>query len=1405
MNKLGIKINFKHTLITGSILAIMYAAFIVLCRIAPFGDRTFLMFDMKRQYVDYYAYLRSVIKGDNNILYSFSTTLGSGTLGFFAYYLSSPFLLLLCLFPQAYVPAGITLIIGIKLIIAGMIMDGFLQYYLRRNSGIVIFIGAISWGFSSFLISQSMNMMWTDVIILFPLFIWSLDRLIDTGRYWAYLVILSVMLLLNYYICYQVLIFAALWTIVRVIERQERNFGKTIGKVALYTILAPCICAAVLLPTALELANSPKDITQLGLETQGKNLSIIDVLSKIPSWSYDEIEPRFGFPQIFCGVIFIFLICLFFTSKKISIRKRLCMLGLLGIYMLSFCSDYVNLFMHAGMEPSGHPYRQAFMWIFLVIICGCEALNNIDNQKEILVGISGAISLVCIKLALNTSYDHISEMTIRVNAILVMTYVVLIVLVMCAYRFKKLAVINVLLVMIMLVNILDMFGNAFYTYDWESKHCNSYVEYVGGVKNTKPVVDSIMEMDDSFFRMENITPRQQNDGMQYVYNGVTHYSSAGLTYVRYLLQRMGYNDDSLYTHYGHDNTVAADMILGIKYLLSDGSVATHPDYECINESGIGAKELGMNINDGGRYVYLNRYALSPAIMVTDYELDGIGMDIERLSSDNWYECLPADNPFALQEDILSRIAGREVNLFTEAQTLVNEYVEDGGNVNREYIITPAIDGELYMYLNNIYGMSQGMSVMLNGEFVSTYGNEAALKILNLGYYNAGESVNVTIYGGSPEPCFGTEFFVSEDINAISKVYEDISKQNVAIRKLSSSHLQMNTPAGNGIFMTIPCEKGWHIKVDGETIIPTSVYGAFTYVEIPEGDNADESHIVEMRFVPEGLVLGAIVSCIAILGIILFSTFRTKLKLDIWAKRLGQINKTNLIKLGFVLGIIVLFIGVLERESKGRDYENELLYARIDKQKINVFVQDGEKYIFLPSYATEDKVDYSYSLKKTMQQEKVNVLKSANISTIYIQTASGTLDGIYANKDYSETGKITCINPNGTTDYSGALSSIQGHGNYSWNSEVWTKKPFGIKLDKTGRLFELGNCKNYTLIANASDPTLMRNDIAREMEAALEVPFSHKGVMADLYINGDYLGVYYLCDNLDISEEQIDITNLEEAMKVLYSGVNVRNLPINETVEYKGRDYPEEPDDITGGYLVEREFCDRYRVEYPNLTSGFMIDSGEDFIVKSPTYCSVGEITYIRSIFNDIDLALGAEDGYSEVSGKRYSELIDVDSFAKRYLVDEVSKNYDAGNSSAFFYKDIDANGGLVNYGPGWDYDMTFGSYQDWMDYEDPSEITFGQCGEESNQWYRKLYNRPDFEELVKKHYSEDILPYINSLLTKEIDTKREFMSAAYEMEAIRWKSMYEECGIMVGSDEAFDVLKSFVTIRSEALSKEWCE
>lgn len=832
---------------------LMYIALLCLCHITPFGEKTWIMYDLKRQYVDFYSYYKTIVSGESNIFYSFSTALGSGILGFFIYYLSNPLFLIFCLFRAEQFPLAVSIMIGITLVLAAIIMDLFLQWYLGTyadpdGSRCWIWIFSIAWSFSGFLIAHSMNMMWTDVVILLPLILYFLEIMLREKRIAiGYILVLAVMLILNYYITYQVLIFLGLWTLMRLwLTRSDKPF-KEMTRVAFATVISVAMDAVLLLPAAFELANSPKDITRLGLEASGKNISPLDVFSKAFLFCYDANQPRFGLPQIYVGILLLLLFISFFTLKEIDKRERIAF-GILFLFLIaSFCIDYMNLFWHAGMEPSGHPYRQAPVCVFTMLLCSARAFAAMHHSESGIKTKSILFSMVVLvgiwMMLARSEYEYVNKKMLITNLLMIVLYAVLLCL-NSKKNIKKSKLDTFYLILLTTVLAAELLANAVFTYPYIAQKCENSSEYADKITANRSVVGEIKMEDPSFYRMESLTPRQQNEAMMYNFKGVTHYSSAGMTYVRYFLQKCGYNDDTLYTHYGHDNTVAMDSILGIKYLVTEDTSVVHPSY------------IQQSTPDGGVFSYVNPYFAGVAFATDTFaDCKTKWENFEDIMSIGSPKEIMA-NPFDLQEDLVSRLVGEQTVIFKPADTMEN-YLDEH---TIEYIVTPSIDGELYMYIDGLDELSQGMAIYRGDEFLTSYGNASCYKVLNLGYSAKDHPITIQVYVENDEPIFGEALFRSEDLSVIEEASEQLSHTGFDIKQISSSHLEMSVPEAKGIWTSIPYEEGWNISLNGKGVDPICIYGALMY--IPTG----EAGKLEMVFVPVGFKAGAMISIIAILGL-----------------------------------------------------------------------------------------------------------------------------------------------------------------------------------------------------------------------------------------------------------------------------------------------------------------------------------------------------------------------------------------------------------------------------------------------------------------------------------------------------------------------------------------------------------
>ena len=259
-----------------------------------------------------------------------------------------------------------------------------------------------------------------------------------------------------------------------------------------------------------------------------------------------------------------------------------------------------------------------------------------------------------------------------------------------------------------------------------------------------------------------------------------------------------------------------------------------------------------------------------------------------------------------------------------------------------------------------------------------------------------------------------------------------------------------------------------------------------------------------------------------------------------------------------------------------------------------------------------------------------------------------------------------------------------------------KKPYQIKLDKKTDLLETGDkankSKTWVLLANAYDGTSMRDAAAYSLASALgtRAPIEFRAV--DLYYDGQYRGAYMLCEKVQINSGRVDINNLEDANDAVNGGVNYQL--VEGANSYGNRmKYAEglkNPSDITGGYLIEFD-----QERYVNEDSWFSVDTGSGvlyFVCKSPEVLTKDEAEYLSDRFQEFFDAV-RNGGVNPNTGKTTADYCDIDSLARLYWLNEITKCVDGLNySSTYFYKNSDTSGdSRFVFGPAWDFDLAMGN------------------------------------------------------------------------------------------------------------------
>lgn len=426
-------------------------AVIILCSIGawPFiGPNSPLVLDMNSQYVYFFANLRSILLGENSILYSWSRSLGGEFLGMYAYYLASPLSWLVVLFPADMITDAIWLMLVLKIGICGLTMSIFLQNKYPSNINRVI-IFSVLYAFCGYNLAYMSNIMWLDVVMWLPLLIMGLERLLLTGKGILYTSILALIILSNYYIGFMVCIFVFLYTIYYYITiwRPDSAMQHSmihalvtpVLRVLLCSLVAVAMSAIILFPAyySLQFGKISPEHTHFHLNLHEIFHNTIDVLSKLFFGHPDTIQPT-GIPFVYSGTLTLITLPLYFASPEIKRREKIGAGCLILTLLVSMVIPSIDILWHGGQTPNWMNARYSFLFSFVLIVLAYRGFGEAKGVKNSCYIITGVTLLLLLTLMwfqrYGDRYEYISRkgynyniLIIYVNVILVVFYLSLIV------------------------------------------------------------------------------------------------------------------------------------------------------------------------------------------------------------------------------------------------------------------------------------------------------------------------------------------------------------------------------------------------------------------------------------------------------------------------------------------------------------------------------------------------------------------------------------------------------------------------------------------------------------------------------------------------------------------------------------------------------------------------------------------------------------------------------------------------------------------------------------------------------------------------------------------------------------------------------------------------------------------
>ncbi len=530
----------------------------------------------------------------------------------------------------------------------------------------------------------------------------------------------------------------------------------------------------------------------------------------------------------------------------------------------------------------------------------------------------------------------------------------------------------------------------------------------------------------------------------------------------------------------------------------------------------------------------------------------------------------------------------------------------------------------------------------------------------------------------------------------------------------------------------------------------------------------------------------------------------------------KINTSSLSGLPILLIITALLIGItvchplLDSDAAQLIIEpgNSRLYLSDYNQTIKGWDDSGRTLFFIPSYVKISHVEQTGSDYRLLSEdgEIIQDIEPNQIEKVMVKTDTGEMIpweiGFFFSKnlhtinvslkdidfpdidhDRYVSGSVIVISPTGRVCFKQENILLKGRGNGSWRYTLdGGKRPYQIKFPERTSLCNLPPSDKWALIANAEDETKIRSKLVYDMAHDIDMEYAIDSDWVDLYINNEYLGNYLLCHEPSIGEFDLNIPDLDILSKPYRDSRQIL------TDDLKGYDYDISPVP-KGGYLIEKQIDEFYQTK----NSGF-IYNGIPFSIKSPSEASISEVEYVHDFVDKVDSSIHND--------SPQTALIDVYSFARRYLLEEISMNYDSAASSYYYY--IKPSEDRLFAGPNWDQDWAFGKSSSFQNYTDDMSTVY-MIRESLDpsltvlDWDTCLRNNSDYEDYLASTFN-NYCPIFEKYLSYRIDEYYDKLKYSLYADYIRWHG-YEDNDNVI--QDEYKYLKFFLYNRLTYLAGEY--
>ena len=863
----------------------------------PFGQYSMLYSDMYHQYYPFFVAFRRSLRTGQSLLYNWSIGMGIDYLGLISYYLASPLNLLSVLVPEKLLLSYFSLLMPIKLGLAGLFFALMLKKLYGKNDFSITVFGGL-YALCAWALGYQWNVMWLDSFALLPLVVLGEIALLREKRFFLYTVALFFAVFSNYYVGFFVCVFVALVFVCYEICRFPgwKRAGLDLVRIALFSLLAIGMTAILELPALAALQTTQSSVNQfpkgfrMNIATKNTLKGLLDAMRQVAGNMGGGLEPNFkeGLPNLYCGVGTILLAWLFLMAKEVKLRDKVCCVTLLLFFMLSFIIRQLDYIWHGFHFPNMIPYRFSFLYSFVllymayrgwllrrrfraahilaaalltagVLCCSKDLLTTqgvdfLDGTLEIpvyilynlgfLIAFTGALLYGTIRLPVpeNPTPEEIGDIRYRQSR--------------CRVYARR---------GVLAVAVIELTANllAFGLYFPGT----SVRDYPKGTEAAASMFRYLKEREkEPFYRAETTHSQTLNDDALNGYNGISAFTSSANVRVTEFMKALGYGAKNTYNRYCfEESSPVANLFLDLKYMIErDGRDRTS---SVISEVHHYEKEYLLE-----NTAYLPLGFLAEETLA---ELDFSG----------------GDNAFFFQNALFSAATGLDANVWTPIVGSGMTVLGNGTQVEESQVQGRVSYGECetgayvsYFFTADRPGFAcihldlpkrNDFVVAVNG--VDMYRETISLpQMLAVGDLNPGDAVEVRVLCKKDETGSMTVTAALLD--------EDLFRWGYSILNASTLHLtsfrqtrvegSIRCDRDGLLYTSVPQNGNWHLYVDGQEVEPTLVGDCMISVPLSQGE-----HSIVLKYRNRAFALGAAVTilCAGVFGTFSYLAYRPELE------------------------------------------------------------------------------------------------------------------------------------------------------------------------------------------------------------------------------------------------------------------------------------------------------------------------------------------------------------------------------------------------------------------------------------------------------------------------------------------------------------------------------------------------